>query len=51
MAEIQWTIWGDETDVFERLTQSGAMLRDVSHLTLDDAVLALLRNEMSKENV
>lgn len=41
--EIQWVVWGDEAEVAGRLTAAGARLRDAGPLTLDDAVLALLR--------
>jgi ABC-2 type transport system ATP-binding protein len=40
--EIQWSIWGDEREVVQRLAVAGAVVRDVSPLTLDDAALALL---------
>jgi ABC-2 type transport system ATP-binding protein len=44
--EARWTIWGDEGDVRKRLAGSGATVRDVATLTLDEAALALLgRNE------
>ena len=45
--EIQWVVWGDEREVTEDLTRAGATLRQVSPLTLDDAVLALLRHRQS----
>lgn len=41
--EIQWTIWGEEAEVCAGLTRAGAVLREAGPLTLDDAVLALLR--------
>lgn len=41
--EIHWVVWGEEAEVSAKLTDSGATLRDVAPLTLDDAVLALLR--------
>lgn len=41
--EIQWIVWGEEEEVGAQLSNSDAVLRDVAPLTLDDAVLALLR--------
>ena len=40
--EIAWTIWGDESEVSARLRESGAVLRDVAPLDLEETVLALL---------
>jgi ABC-2 type transport system ATP-binding protein len=40
--EIAWTIWGEEADVVARLRDSGAAVRQVEPLTLEDAALALL---------
>ena len=41
--EISWTVWGDETAVVERIAGSGGVVRDVTPLRLDEAVVALLR--------
>ena len=41
--EITWTVWGEEHDVAERLSASGAVVRDAGRLSLEDAALALLR--------
>lgn len=41
--EITWTVWGEERDVAERLSVSGATVRDAARLSLEDAALALLR--------
>jgi ABC-2 type transport system ATP-binding protein len=41
--EITWTIWGEEREVAERLSASGAVVRDAGRLSLEDAALALLR--------
>jgi ABC-2 type transport system ATP-binding protein len=41
--EITWTVWGDERQVAERLTASGATVRQAGRLSLEDAALALLR--------
>lgn len=42
--EIHWTIWGEEAEVRGHFTRTGATVREASPLTLDDAVLALLRS-------
>ena len=41
--EITWTVWGDEREVAERLSASGATVREAAPLSLEDASLALLR--------
>ena len=41
--EIQWVVWGEEAEVAEHLARTGATLREAAPLTLDEAVLALLR--------
>jgi ABC-2 type transport system ATP-binding protein len=41
--EIRWIVWGEEAEVAAHLARAGATLREASPLTLDDAVLALLR--------
>ena len=43
--EIQWTVWGDEREVVERIVRSGGTVRDVARLPLDEAVLTLLRSK------
>lgn len=40
--EVAWTIWGDETEVVERLRKTGATVRQIEPLKLEDAALALL---------
>jgi ABC-2 type transport system ATP-binding protein len=45
--EIQWSVWGEERDVAERLTRAGATVRDAAPLTLEDAALALLSRKES----
>jgi ABC-2 type transport system ATP-binding protein len=40
--EVQWTVWGEELDVVRQFQATGATLRDVSPLSLEDAALALL---------
>ena len=43
--EVQWTIVGDERAVTERLTTSGARVREVVSLPLEEAALAFLPDE------
>ena len=40
--QIDWTVWGEEARVADRLSSSGAVVRDISSLSLDDAAVALL---------
>jgi ABC-type multidrug transport system ATPase subunit len=40
--ELDWTIWGDEREVLHELAALGALVRDSSPLSLNDAALALL---------
>jgi ABC-2 type transport system ATP-binding protein len=40
--EVEWTIWGPEADVAQRLARSGATLRESTPLPLHEATLALL---------
>lgn len=40
--EVAWTIWGEEPEVVERLTATGATVREVGSLTLERAVVSLL---------
>jgi ABC-2 type transport system ATP-binding protein len=44
--ETQWTLVGDQRELIDRLTLSGALVRDVQPLPLEDATLALLAAEM-----
>ena len=46
--EVRWTIVGDEREVSERLTTSGARVREVSSVPLEEAALALLPAEGSR---
>ena len=43
--EISWTIWGEKPVVVDILKASGAEIDDVSRLSLEDATLALLKNQ------
>jgi ABC-2 type transport system ATP-binding protein len=40
--EQAWTVWGEEREVVERLGASGASVRQVVPLTLEEAAIALL---------
>jgi ABC-2 type transport system ATP-binding protein len=40
--EVQWTVWGQETEIVQKLTDAGGMVREVVPLSLLDATLALL---------
>jgi ABC-2 type transport system ATP-binding protein len=45
--EIDWTIWGDQNDIAERMLATGATLLEVQPLSLDEAALALLTSARS----
>ncbi|MDX1623591.1 MAG: ABC transporter ATP-binding protein [Gemmatimonadota bacterium] len=40
--EVQWTVWGEEAEVSDRLARAGATVREVVPLTLDEATITLL---------
>ena len=40
--EVEWTIWGEEAGIVEKLTTAGAIVRDAQTLSLEEATLALL---------
>ena len=40
--EIQWTVWGDEREVRERLAAAGASVSEASSLSLEEAAVSLL---------
>ncbi len=42
--DIDWVVWGDESEISSELTRAGAVVRDAVPLTLNDATLALLSN-------
>ncbi|HEX2092565.1 MAG TPA: ABC transporter ATP-binding protein [Longimicrobiaceae bacterium] len=46
--EFQWTLVGEEREVTDRLTLSGARVREVTTLGLEDAALAFLPEEVSR---
>lgn len=43
--ELEWTVWGDESDVVGQFHSSGAYVRDVAPLSLNSATLALLTSQ------
>lgn len=45
--EVQWTLIGEERDVTVRLTATGATVRDVTGLALEEAALAFLTEEVT----
>lgn len=45
--EIQWTLVGEEREVIERLTLAGGCVREAKPLTLEDAALAFLSEEVT----
>jgi ABC-2 type transport system ATP-binding protein len=40
--EVQWTVWGAESDVARQLAAAGATVREVAPVSLHEATLALL---------
>ena len=40
--EVEWTVWGPEAEVVQRLSASGATIREAAPLSLHEATLALL---------
>ncbi len=44
-AEIEWTVWGEEAEVTERLRSAGATVRDAAKLSLDEATIVLLSSK------
>src|SRR5688572_6673625 len=43
--EVQWTVVGEQQDVTDRLSATGAHVREVTSLPLEEAALALLPDE------
>lgn len=43
--EVRWMVWGNQSVVAERLTASGAVVRDVSAVSLEDAAVALMTRD------
>jgi ABC-2 type transport system ATP-binding protein len=40
--EIEWTVWGNEQEVRTRLGDAGALVRETTRLSLEEAAVALL---------
>jgi ABC-2 type transport system ATP-binding protein len=40
--EVQWTVWGPEPEIVQKLSSAGGTVREVVPLSLLDATLALL---------
>lgn len=49
--EQAWTMWGEERDVVERLGASGAAVRQVTPLTLEESAIALLAMREDQERL
>ena len=47
--EVQWTVWGTEADIVQKLSASGGTVREVARLSLLDATLALLNPTTDKQ--
>jgi ABC-2 type transport system ATP-binding protein len=47
--EIQWTVWGEEREVRERLTAAGASVRETSALSLEEAAVSLLSGKETSD--
>ena len=45
--QIDWSVWGEESQVVGRLTRAGAVVRECAPLTLDEAAVALLSREIA----
>lgn len=46
--EVDWTVWGQESDVAAELINAGAMVCDSAPLSLHEATLALLTQEIGR---
>lgn len=46
--EAQWTLVGQQRELIDRLTLAGALVREVQPLALEDAVFALLAEEVTR---
>ena len=49
--EVAWTVWGDESEIVNHLKASGATVRDVDALTLEEAAVALLAMRENQETL
>jgi len=45
--ELQWTLLGEEHELVERLALTGARVRDVRPMSLEEAALAVLAEEVT----
>jgi ABC-2 type transport system ATP-binding protein len=45
--ELQWTLVGEERDVIARLAATGATVREVTPLALEESALAFLNEEVT----
>lgn len=48
--ELEWTVFGDETDVVTRLHAAGASVREVAPISLSDATLALMSSRVTRSD-
>lgn len=46
--QIQWFVWGDEAEVRNRLEHAGGEIREVSRVSLTDAVVTIMRAEVQE---
>jgi ABC-2 type transport system ATP-binding protein len=46
--EVDWTVWGDESAIADELVSAGATVRDTAPLSLHEATLALLTQEIGR---
>jgi ABC-2 type transport system ATP-binding protein len=46
--EAQWTLVGDQRELIDRLTNAGALVREVQPLALADATLAVLAQAVTR---
>lgn len=49
-AEVAWVAWGEENEVVRALEAAGADVREASALSLEEAVLALMRSGRGGES-
>lgn len=46
--EVDWTVWGDESEIAGELVSAGATVREAAPLSLHEATLALLTQEIGR---
>lgn len=49
--ELEWTVWGDESDIVDQFSAAGASVRAVAPLSLSNATLALLTSRVVRHSV